>query len=143
MPSEHDTFAAEFSAPFLAEQFGARDDQGDFTVVKVLEPGNAEPLELLGVSVGRLRINDEVDDERGSYRVDQIEDSLELVIPRQQLKLSKPYDPKIESKVSLKDYPGEAFVIVDVVSLTHSSAQVRCTRTHVVVQGRSGSEQHN
>ena len=131
------------AAPAISEAFGARDSEGDFSVVTVLEPGNTEPLELLGVSVGHLRISDEVDDDRGTYRVDQIEDSVELVIPRQQLRLSKPYDPKIESRVTLKDYPGKAFVIVDVVSLTHNSAQVRCTRTHVVALGRSGSEQHN
>ena len=87
MASEHDTFASEFAAPFLVEQFGQRDSEGDFAVVEVFEPGNTEPIELLGVSVGRLRISDEVDDERGTYRVDQIEDSVELEIPRQQLKL--------------------------------------------------------
>ena len=143
MPSEHDTFAEEFVAPFMTEQFGERDAQGDFVAIEVREPGNTKPLQLLGVSVGRLRISDEVDDERGSYRVDQIDDSLELQIPRQQLKLSKLYDPKIGSKVSIAAYAGEAFSIADIVSLSHSWAQVRCVRKHVARLGRSGSEQRN
>ncbi len=131
------------AAPAISEALGDRDEQGDFVVVTVVEPGNKQPLELLGVSVGDLRISDEVDDERGTYQVDQIEDSVELVIPRRQLRLKNLYEPKIESKVKLEAYPGASFVFVDVVSLTHSSAQIRCTRTHVVAQGRQGSEQSN
>ena len=129
------------ASPVITEAFGERDGQGDFVIVEIKEPGNSEPIQLLGVTVGRLSVSDEVVDERGSYSIDQIEDSVVLYIPRQQIKLSKLYEPRIESKVKLAFYPGESFVISEIVSLTDSRAQVRCTRKHVTKLGRTGSEQ--
>ena len=129
------------ASPVIVEAFGERDGQGDFVIVEIEEPGNTTPLELLGVSVGRLTATDEVDDERGSYGIDQIEDTVELHIPRRQIKLSKLYEPKLGSKVKLTIYPGETFAISNVIMLTNTVAQVRCIRRHIASLGRLGAEQ--
>lgn len=140
MPSEFDTFAAEFAAPALAQQFGWRDEQGAMAVIVCREPGDVEPLELLGVSIGRLRITDEIPDEHGTHVRDQVEDVVDLYIPRKQIKLSTLYTAKTESRFDLPPHPGESFTLLEVIDETHSLSVVRCSRKHIVRIHSSRSE---
>ncbi len=86
MPSEHDTFAAEFSAPFLAEQFGARDSEGDFAEIQYMPPSGGDLIKLVGWSVGRITTRTELTAEIGQVETIEL---LTISGPRYQLENHK------------------------------------------------------
>ena len=65
MPSEFDTFAAEFAAPAMVEQFAERDANNNLAKVDYFPPGSVQAVELVGVIVGPLSV-ESVEAEQGS-----------------------------------------------------------------------------
>lgn len=128
MPSEFDILANEFCSDAMSEHFGERDELGDFQKVIYKTPQGDE-FELKGVIVHNLRTSDEVGDEHGTHLRDEIEDILELTIPRAQG--DKPFSPQTESRFTVPEYGETPFTLLEVVSLSATWANVRVTRTAV------------
>jgi len=137
MPSEFETIVAEFSSPFAVELFGERNSLGDMeTLLYVEETG--EPRELVGVIVHLLRVSDEIQDEHGTHLRDQIEDVVEIQVPRGQ-SFGK-FKAKTGAEVSIPRHEGEAFTVLEVLSETEAWTHLRLSRRHVTDIRRGGAQ---
>lgn len=137
MASYLDNLIAHAGVGVLVETHGERDAQGKMAEV-LCELPNKSTLKLLGVVIHQLRVSDEIQDEQGTHLRDEIEDILEIQVPRVQS--FGVFDPKTESKFTIAKFPGERFTVLEILSQSEAWAHLRLSRTHVTGIRRGGNE---
>ena len=86
MPSNNDTFTAEFVSPFLAEQFGERNSEGVFVENSYMPPSGGDPIKLVGWNIGDITTRPEITAEIGQVETVEL---LTISGPRYQLENHK------------------------------------------------------
>lgn len=137
MPSEFDTFAANFVAPALQEQFGERGEQGKLATLVVHEPNRNQPVELVGVMIGNLKANDLDEDIDGTRTKEKVTSIVELTIPL--IGDNQGYQPVVGSRCKLPGY-SEEFVFEEVLSEGDGFATVRTERKQIASIRQTNSE---